>query len=130
MQTVHRMMINILSNNLEASKHFYTTLFDFEVLYDSDWFLSMASKDKKHELGIIQKDHEIVPSSLLNGTGSVYLTLITEDVNALFEKVRQTDFHILEEPRDTFYGQRRMLLQDPNHVVVDVSSPIPDFQFQ
>ncbi|WP_366135950.1 hypothetical protein [uncultured Maribacter sp.] len=48
-------MTNICSDNLAESRDFYTKLFDFNVDYDSDWFVHLISKDKKLELGIIDQ---------------------------------------------------------------------------
>ncbi|MTI29852.1 hypothetical protein E1171_03420, partial [Cytophagales bacterium RKSG123] len=46
MKRINRIMTNICSDNLAVSKNFYTKLFDFNVDYDSDWFVHLISKDK------------------------------------------------------------------------------------
>ena len=58
-------MTNICSDKLQESKDFYTSLFDFIVDYDSDWFINLISKDKQLELGIIDKNNEIVHRDFL-----------------------------------------------------------------
>ena len=129
MKTINRLMINISSEKLEESKEFYTSLFDFEIAYDSDWFIHLLSKEKGLELGIINKTSEIKPPSISRKVDGMYLTFVVDDTNEIFEMARSQGFTIVEEPKDTSYGQRRLLVQDPNGVVIDVSSPIPDFQF-
>ncbi len=52
MKTTNRLLTNICSDALVASKNFYTKLFDFKVDFDSDWFIHLLSKDKKLDLGI------------------------------------------------------------------------------
>ena len=59
MKTIKRTLINICSDKLDESKHFYTKLFDFDIDYDSDWFIHLISKDKQFELGIIERNNEI-----------------------------------------------------------------------
>jgi uncharacterized glyoxalase superfamily protein PhnB len=51
------------------------------------------------------------------------------NVDELYETTKTDGFKVLEEPSDTFYGQRRRLLRDPDGTLVDDSSPVPDFEF-
>jgi len=120
-------MINICSDNLSESKDFYTKLFDFNVNYDSDWFVHLISKDKQFELGIISRTSEIVPNVVYNNPQGFYITFVVDNADKLFEIAKSESLEILSEPEDTFYGQRRLLLKDPNGALVDVSSPIPNF---
>ncbi|MEO1099513.1 MAG: VOC family protein, partial [Bacteroidota bacterium] len=97
--------------------------------YDSDWFIHLISKDKQLELGIINATHEIVPKSTQTRPEGFYITFVVEKADDIFQIAKNEGFDIVSEPTDTFYGQRRLLLRDPNGVIVDVSSPIPNFQF-
>jgi predicted enzyme related to lactoylglutathione lyase len=119
------MITNICSDKLTESKDFYTKLFNFEINYDSDWFIHLTSKDKNLELGIIKRTNEIVPKEIQQPPQGFYITLVVENVEEIFELAKTEKITILSEPSDTFYGQRRMLLKDPNEAWVDVSSPIP-----
>jgi len=119
-------MTNICSDHLEASKLFYTSLFEFSVDYDSDWFVHLISKGRELELGIIDRINEIVPEVSRNKPDGIYLTFVVDSVDEVFKTASSNEFEIIQEPHDTFYGQRRMLLQDPNGAVVDVSSPIAE----
>ena len=125
MNTINRMMANLLSEDLAESKAFYTTLFDFEVDFDSDWFVHLISKSRQLELGIISKTSDIVPADIQGEATGFYLTLVTENADKVFEIAQEKGFEVASPPEDTFYGQRRLLLKDPNGTIVDVSSPIP-----
>lgn len=124
MNTINRLLINICSEKLVESKNFYTALFDFRIDYDSDWFVHLISNDKQLELGIIDKNNEIVPESSQKSPEGFYITFVVKDVDDVHKEAKEKNIEILENPTDTFYGQRRMLLKDPNGVVVDVSSPL------
>ena len=124
MKTIKRTLINICSDKLHESKHFYTKLFDFDIDYDSDWFIHLISKDKQFELGIIERNNEIVSKEIRNAANGFYITFVIDNVDELFELVQRENFEIVEKPTDTFYGQRRLLLKDPNGTLIDVSSPI------
>jgi catechol 2,3-dioxygenase-like lactoylglutathione lyase family enzyme len=125
MKKISRMMTNICSDKLSESKEFYTRLFNFEVNYDSDWFIQLISPNNQLELGIIQQNNEIVPKEFQRQPQGFYITFVVENVEEIFEIAKTEKFTIFSEPVDTFYGQRRMLLKDPNGTLVDVSSPIP-----
>ena len=49
-----------------------------------------------------------------------YITFVVDDVDELFEVAQAENFGVFQAPLDTFYGQRRLLLKDPNGTVVDV----------
>jgi uncharacterized glyoxalase superfamily protein PhnB len=91
--------------------------------YDSDWFVHLISKDKLLELGIISRTSEIVPEGIKSEPQGFYITIVVESADEVFELAKDEGLEVLSEPSDTFYGQRRLLLKDPNGIVVDVSSP-------
>ncbi|MDW3194507.1 MAG: VOC family protein [Cytophagales bacterium] len=122
--TVNRLLINLITEQLTASAAFYTRYFDFEIDFDSDWFVHLISKEKSLEIGLIHPNSEIVPKEVAMKPGGYYLTLVIEDVDSLYEQVQADGVEVLQEPHDTFYGQRRLLIEDLNGVVIDVSSPM------
>jgi len=127
MHALNRLMTNICSEKLPESSDFYTKLFDFTVGYDSDWFVSLISKDKNLELGIIKRTSDIVPEGFQDFPKGFYITFIVDNVDEVFQSAKKENFDIISEPTDTFYGQRRLLLKDPNGALVDVSSPMKNF---
>ena len=117
------MMTNICSEQLSKSRDFYTKLFDFAVDYDSDWFVHLISKDKQLELGIIDINSDVVPKDIRKQPTGTYITFVVDDVDAVFIVAESNKFEVVLSPEDTFYGQRRMLLKDPNNYIIDISSP-------
>lgn len=120
---INRMMTNICSEQLSKSRDFYTKLFDFAVDYDSDWFVHLISKDKQLELGIIDINSDVVPKDIRKQPTGTYITFVVDDVDAVFIVAESNKFEVVLSPEDTFYGQRRMLLKDPNNYIIDISSP-------
>ena len=129
MKKIDRLLINICSKKLPESKAFYTKLLDFKVDFESDWFIHLISAEKSLELGIIDRHHEIVPAGFQKNPTGFYVTIVVDNVDEVFETAKNENFEIVESPHDTFYGQRRLLLQDPNGALVDISAPIENFQF-
>lgn len=122
-----RLITNICSNKLDESKAFYVRLFNLEVAYESDWYIQLHSPGHQ-ELGIIKADHELIPPSFQKEAQGVYLTFEVDDVDATYEKANGAGYDIVQAPEDTFYGQRRLLMTDPNGLLLDISSPIPGFK--
>lgn len=122
-------MTNICSDKLPESKAFYTKLFDFQINFDSDWFIHLVSKDQQLELGIIDRTHQIVPKAYQNLPQGFYVTFVVENADDLFKIAVKENYEIVEAPTNTAYGQRRLLLKDPNGTLLDISSPIPNFEF-
>lgn len=126
-----RSFFNVLSDDLAASRDFYVDLFGYQVTFDSDWFVHLGDPDAEAlEVGILRRDHEIVPPSVRDRPTGGLLTIVVDDVDAVHQEVLARGIEIFEEPRDLFYGQRRMLITDPNGLMIDVSSecdPDPDW---
>lgn len=124
MPALTRLLTNLCADDLVASRDFYTALFDFQVDYDSDWFVHLISADKQLELGIIKRTSDVVPPDFQQPTQGMYLTFVVDDVEAVFQQAQELGLNILQPPADTFYGQRRLLLTDPGGTLVDISSPM------
>jgi predicted enzyme related to lactoylglutathione lyase len=121
---IKRMMINICSERLAESRDFYSNLFDFTIDYDSDWFIHLISKDRQLELGIININSEVVPKDVRKTPTGTYITFVVENVDEILSVAKAKSYKVIQNPENTFYGQRRMLLKDPNNYIIDISSPI------
>lgn len=119
---INRILTNLCSADLPASKKFYTTLFDLTVAFDSDWFIQLVSENSGLELGIIQADHELIPQQYQGRPAGLYVTFVVDDVTEIFEQATALGYDIVQPPEMTSYGQRRLLLKDPAGILVDVSS--------
>ncbi|MEO1481742.1 MAG: VOC family protein [Myxococcota bacterium] len=123
---IQRAFASVFATDLGAVRDFYVSLFGWRIDYDSDWFVHLQAPDNPAvELGIIRRDHEIVPEADRNPPAGTLVTIVVEDVDALHATAAERDIPIVEPPRNLFYGQRRMLLRDPAGTLVDVSSECP-----
>lgn len=121
-----RNFYSVVSDDLPATRDWYVGLFDYSVEFDSDWFVHLQSIDAPDvEFGILARDHEIVPDRVRAQPSGGMVTIVVEDVDALHRRAIDGGTEVIEPPRNLFYGQRRMLLVDPNGLVVDVSSECP-----
>lgn len=122
---VRRAFPTILSDRLPETRDFYVALLGFEVGFDSEWFVSLTSADHQgtHELGVWAVGHELVPPPYRADPAGVILTFVVDDVDAVHAEARRLRLPLVAPPRDLFYGQRQMLVTDPNGLLVDVSTP-------
>ena len=118
-----RNFYSVLSDDLPASRDWYVGLFGYRVEFDSDWFVHLQSADAPDvEFGILARDQDIVPDRVRARPSGGMVTIVVEDVDALHQRAIERGVEVIEPPRDLFYGQRRMLMIDPNGSVVDASS--------
>ena len=119
-----RILTNICSDDLERSKAFYVSLLGLKVKFDSDWYVQLCLPDQDEiEMGIIQRDHQLVPPDYRKFPTGMYVTFVVDDVDVAYTKALDMGLEIVQQPRNEFYGQRRFLTKDPNGCLVDVCSP-------
>lgn len=122
---IKRAFINIMVNDVATSRDFYTNLLGWTVAFDSDWFANLqAPDDTAIELGLFARDHDLIPEAYRNAPRGTLLTIVVDDVDAVHTACLQAGVEVVQAPRDEFYGQRRMLMIDPDGLLVDVSSPV------
>lgn len=119
-----RILTNICSDDLPASKTFYIDLLGFDVKYDSEWYVQLCLRSNPDiEYGIIQRHHELVPEAYRGAPTGMYVTFVVEEVDAVFARAEEMGLEIVQAPKNEFYGQRRFLVKDPNGCLLDICSP-------
>lgn len=120
---INRFLVTLCSKNIENSTDFYTSMFSFNINFSSDWFVQLTTASGKFELGIILEGHDVVPANVVSGNNASYLTFVVDDVDIAHQQAISLGYKVVEKPADTFYGQKRMLLEAPEGTICDVSSP-------
>lgn len=123
---VSRAFHSVISTDLARARDWYISLFGYEVSFDSDWFVHLQHPDESTlELGFLARDHEIVTDAMRAAPAGGIVTIVVDDVDDLHEEAVSRGIEILEEPNDLFYGQRRMIIADPDGQLLDVNSECP-----
>jgi catechol 2,3-dioxygenase-like lactoylglutathione lyase family enzyme len=119
-----RILTNICSDRLAESRDFYVALLGFKVNYDSDWYVQLCSPSNPElEFGIILRTHDLVPQAYQTAPSGMYVTFVVPDVDQVYQTAVSMGCHIVQAPKNEFYGQRRFLTVDPNGCLVDICSP-------
>lgn len=122
---MNRAFTNILTSDVEETASFYETLLGMSRAGDFGWFIVLVHKEMPgFELGILNKDHETIPQGVVAGPHGIVLTFVVPELAEVVAKASLMNAKVIQGPTDLPYGQRRLMLQDPNGTAVDVSSPI------
>lgn len=110
-----------ITDKLSETAEFYKTLFDFNEVFTSDWYIQLSHKNGA-EIAIMSPNLPNQPDFLQDahsGKGMVF-TFETEDATAAYDDLRTRGVTFKVELRDEEWGQRHCILEDPSGVFVDV----------
>lgn len=114
------------TEKLRETCNFYTGLFNFEITFESDWYISLRHRKKQHfQLALLDFRHESVPKGFRVQTQGVLLNFEVDDVDAEYERIKTADLPIHLELKSEPWGQRHFITSDPNGLLIDVITIIP-----
>jgi predicted enzyme related to lactoylglutathione lyase len=123
---MQRAFTNILCRDPGRTATFYEGLLGMTRHADFGWFVVLSHADMPSlEFGLLDRGHETVPQELAAEPAGVILTFVVEDVHLVHDRAVDMAVEILDGPTDLPYGQRRLLLRDPEGTLIDISSPTP-----
>lgn len=126
---MRRAFMNILSGSVEATARFYEDLLGMQRHFESDWFIILTHPDMNGlEYGILQRNHQIVPQTVQDAPAGVIVTFVLDDCDSVYRRAQSIGADVIEPPTDMPYGQRRMLVRDPDGTVLDISAPTARMQ--
>ena len=112
---IRRVVSNIPSARMDASRAFYTEFLGMEVAMDMDWLVTFVSPDNPTaQNSVVQTEEETAkPAGLL-------LTCEVADVDAAHARAQALGIQIVYLLTDESWGVRRFHAVDPKGVVVNV----------
>ncbi len=106
-------------------RDFYCQLLDFEAIFDSGWYVQLASvDDPTRQIGVVNRTHESVPEGFRTSPAGVLISIELDDVDAVHRRVIATGHRVVREIRDEEFGQRHFMTVDPAGTLVDVITQI------
>jgi predicted enzyme related to lactoylglutathione lyase len=116
-----------VTKNLTATKEFYATWFNFQVVFESGFFILLTSQGgKSFTIAFLDEVHPSSPPSspAMNTQSGVFLTMQVENARADYERLvkagMKIHYPLTEEP----WGQLRFGIIDPNGMYVDIVEQI------
>ncbi|MFZ1806002.1 MAG: VOC family protein [Cyclobacteriaceae bacterium] len=112
----------IVTSKLEETKAFYTSVLNFGVTFENEFYLLMHTSNQQAELSFLLPDHPTqnpVFQKPFNGQG-MYLTIEVDDVDKEYERVTKTGAQIAFKLQDEPWGDRHFAIVDPNGIAIDI----------
>jgi catechol 2,3-dioxygenase-like lactoylglutathione lyase family enzyme len=121
---LNRVLFNILVKDLAISVQFYRRIVDLQPVYESDWFVVLSPVGQPNvQIGLIDQVSEFAPRHAWGNHQGAYMTFVVDDVFKAMEAAMELGVEIIEEPAALDYGQTRLLVRDPNDMILDLSTP-------
>ncbi|WP_119461372.1 VOC family protein [Rhodospirillaceae bacterium SYSU D60014] len=115
----------ICTENVAATQAFYETHFGFRAVFAADWYVHLTLESAPGvNLAVLDSRHTTIPEDFRASARGLLLNLEVEDVDAEYERLRDT-VPVQLALRDEPFGQRHFIAADPNGVLIDVITPIP-----
>lgn len=114
--SIHRIVPNIYSNNLEASKEFYLNFLNMELLMDLGWILTFGSRENPTAQINIFKSEE----SENQDKQSVFLSVEVSDIDKMYERAKRQNCNIVYELTVERWGVKRFFVKDPNGATINL----------
>ncbi len=112
----------IITTKLAESKAFYTSILGFGVTFENEFYLLLHTPGHSSEISFLLPGHTTQQPLFhkpFQGQG-MYLTIEVEDVDKIYNKLKEKEVEIKIELRDEPWGDRHFAIQDPNGVGIDI----------
>ena len=112
----------IVTSKLSETKIFYTTILGFGVTFENDFYLLLHTPDNKAEISFLLPNHpsqQPLFQQPFLGRG-MYLTIEVEDVDKVYNDLKNKGVEIKIDIRDEPWGDRHFAIQDPNGIGIDI----------
>lgn len=99
----------IITSRLAETRQFYTTVLQFGVSFENEFYLLLHTPNQQAELSFLRPDHpsqQPLFQPAFSGQG-VYLTIEYPNVDAEYERIRAMNVPIAIDLRDEPWGDRR-----------------------
>lgn len=112
----------IVTKKLAETKDFYMNVLGFGVTFENEFYLLLHTPEKNYELSFLLPNHPSQQSLFhkpFAGEG-MYLTIEVDDVDSLYEQIKNKGIDIKINLRDEPWGDRHFAIQDPNGIGIDI----------
>jgi catechol 2,3-dioxygenase-like lactoylglutathione lyase family enzyme len=111
-----------------ATAAFYQKHFGFTPVFESDWYMHLrGDADGLFEMALIDYTHDSIPPEGQKPTSGFILSFYVEDATTEARRLEAEGVAVAQALRDEVFGQRHVILADPNGILIDVIQAIdPD----
>tara|TARA_R110000823_G_scaffold315418_1_gene447436 strand:+ start:6771 stop:7211 length:441 start_codon:yes stop_codon:yes gene_type:complete len=123
-QNPNKMKLNagIITEKFQETKAFYTEILGFGITFENDFYVLMHTPNESAEISFLKPNHpsqQPIFQQPFEGRG-VYLTIEVENVDEVYELLKNKDVAFKVEIRDEDWGDRHFVIVDPNGIGIDM----------
>src|SRR5690606_6566823 len=121
-QNKMKLNVGIITDKLTETKAFYTETLGFGVTFENEFYLLLHTPNHEAEISFLLPNHpsqQPLFHSAFQNQG-VYLTLEVDDVDNIYQDLKQKGVEIKIDIRNEPWGDRHFAIQDPNGVGIDI----------
>ena len=109
------------TDQIAVSRDFYTSHFDFEVVFEADWYVSLRSRSNPaYELALLDYHHSSLPEAYRQPARGVLINVEVTDVDEIYSQLTENGLPMILELKSEDWGQRHFITRDPNDILIDV----------
>ncbi|BBB91478.1 MAG TPA: VOC family protein [Methylomusa anaerophila] len=120
---IKRVDSTISTDRLQESKEYYIKYFQFQLVYESDWYIELLAPGLP-TTGISFVLPQRDAGEFFFGKGLI-LSFEVEDVDAEYRRLTEAGLDIVQELQDKPWGERSFVVDDPNGVHLYIYESIP-----
>lgn len=109
------------TDQITVSRDFYTHHFDFEIVFEADWYVSLKSRTSPaYELALLDYRHTSLPEAYRHPARGVLINVEVPDVDEVYVQLKDRGLPMILELKSEEWGQRHFITRDPNGILIDV----------
>ena len=79
----------ICTEKIEASRDFYSTHFDFDIVFEADWYVSLKSRhNPAYELALLDPNHASLPAAYRQSARGVLINCEVPDADEVYVRLK------------------------------------------
>lgn len=118
-----KLLPGLIVAEMGATRDFYVSHFGFKAVFDGPCYVHLVRESSGDQLGLMAASAEAGQAEFETATtgAGLWFSLMVEDVDAEFERLKAEGVPVREEPKDQPWGERTSVFVDPNGVLIYVS---------
>jgi catechol 2,3-dioxygenase-like lactoylglutathione lyase family enzyme len=110
-------------DDVDEAVAFYRALLELSVAADVGWYVELG--EPRVTVAFVERGHPTVPDGCDRRRGGVLVSVVVDDVDAVWSRAERLAVPVALACRDEAFGQRHFMAIDPDGFVVDVIERIP-----
>lgn len=112
---IRRVVPNIRTDDIAATRDHYVRVLGFEVVMDMDWIVTLCAPDeRRHQISLFTED--------ATAPEHPDISVEVDDVDAAYQVALQEGVEIVHPLTDEPWGVRRFFHRDPSGTVINTLS--------